>query len=84
MQGEYFVTFDPVIPAADGPYRFPFSKPIAPGIDPIIGQSPTRSTGGLDPLDQTKTFSVPLFVIPKGGEYFFMPSISALTSTIAA
>nr|CDN40127.1 Dye-decolorizing peroxidase [Bjerkandera adusta] len=63
---------------------FPFSKPIAPGIDPIIGQSPTRSTGGLDPLDQTKTFSVPLFVIPKGGEYFFMPSISALTSTIAA
>jgi hypothetical protein len=38
---------------------------------------------GLDPTDPLKSISMGAFVIPKGGEYFFSPSISGLKSTIA-
>jgi hypothetical protein len=36
---------------------------------------------GLDPNDAQKEMSFPDFVIPRGGEYFFSPSIKALKET---
>lgn len=73
--------------------HFPPKKPIAaPGIDPIIGQispvnqnnPPSRSLVGTDPNDQAHSLELPInWVVPKGGEYFFSPSISALKSTLA-
>ena len=64
------------------------SQHLEPGFDPIIGQDPTnhakRDTVGLNPQNQTQSYSVPQLVIAKGGEYFFMPSIPALSTVIAA
>jgi len=55
-----------------------------PGLDPLIGQgTPSLSMIGLDPTLPSKSFSWGPFVIPKGGEYFFSPSISGLKNTIA-
>ena len=51
-------------------------------LDPLIGQG-TRSMIGLDPADPLKSISMGVFITPKGGEYFFSPSISGLKSTIA-
>ncbi|KAI0077314.1 peroxidase TAP [Panus rudis PR-1116 ss-1] len=66
---------------------FPFGKPIAqPGFDPIIGQvtSGTRSITGTDPNAQTTPLPLPAeWVVSKGGEYFFSPSIPALRTTFA-
>jgi len=66
---------------------FPPQKPETPGFDPIIGQAadPTsRTITGVDPNAQTTTLALPTeWVIPKGGEYFFSPSIPALKSTFA-
>jgi len=38
---------------------------------------------GLDPLDEEKVIGMPAFIIPRGGEYFFSPSLKGLKSTIA-
>jgi hypothetical protein len=38
---------------------------------------------GLDPNDPEKPMSFPDFVIPRGGEYFFSPSIKALKENLA-
>ncbi|KAM5544620.1 hypothetical protein V8D89_001518 [Ganoderma adspersum] len=62
-----------------------------PGFDPIIGQSNNgpngigpRSMVGANPGDQSATLSLPAeWVVPKGGEYFFSPSISALRDTLS-
>jgi hypothetical protein len=63
----------PIIPTATGP-----------GLDAIIGMGPNRSLVGIDPADATKSLSLDAnWVIPKGGEYFFSPSISAITNTFA-
>ena len=51
-------------------------------LDPLIGQG-VRKMIGLDPKDPSKSFDFGVFIIPKGGEYFFSPSISGLKGTIA-
>ena len=62
--------------------RFIWSITILDSLDPIIGQGPNRSMSGLDPLDDTLIYTFEDFVIPKGGEYFFSPSITALAEYI--
>ncbi|KIK54200.1 hypothetical protein GYMLUDRAFT_1024286 [Collybiopsis luxurians FD-317 M1] len=58
------------------------------GQDPIIGIAPEdgpRSVGGLDPLDPTRDITMNQdFVISRGGEYFFSPSLSAIQNTLSA
>ena len=70
---------------------FPFGKPAdqVPGFDPIIGQASgdpgARVMGGTNPQNATQNLPLPAeWVVSKGGEYFFAPSISALKSTFAS
>jgi len=54
-----------------------------PGLDPLIGQGTNpRTVSGLDPLNDKVIHTLEDFVIPKGGEYFFSPSLTALEKTI--
>ncbi|KAG4442509.1 hypothetical protein IFR05_002009 [Cadophora sp. M221] len=71
---------------------FPFNKAdsLNSGFDPIIGAAhfnkpePSRDMNGFDANDETKRLSLADdWVISKGGEYFFSPSISALQETFA-
>lgn len=66
---------------------FPPNKPFTPGFDPIIGQTnddSVRTLAGTDPNNQTAELSLPTdWVLPKGGEYFFSPSIPALRTKFA-
>ena len=39
---------------------------------------------GLDPLNEQTVLGMPTFIIPRGGEYFFSPSLKGLKSTIAS
>ncbi|EJD50483.1 DyP-type peroxidase [Auricularia subglabra TFB-10046 SS5] len=67
--------------------NFPPRKSVSPGFDVIIGQnkSAVRTTVGLDVNKPTASISVPQqFVVSRGGEYFFSPPISALTSILVA
>lgn len=74
--------------------NFPREKPDAPppqaGFDAIIGAAlsnkaePSRYMSGFDASDQAKPLCLTDdWVIAKGGEYFFSPSISALQETFA-
>lgn len=58
-----------------------------PGFDPIIGarlDGQARFVHGLDPTDPNKeTTLIVDFVQSRGGEYFFSPSISALSTVIS-
>ncbi|KAI0070456.1 Dyp-type peroxidase [Panus rudis PR-1116 ss-1] len=67
---------------------FPPKNGVTPGFDPIIGQTndtKNRSITGTDPNNQTATLAlIDEWVLSKGGEYFFVPSIPALKSTFAA
>ncbi|EIN07233.1 Dyp-type peroxidase [Punctularia strigosozonata HHB-11173 SS5] len=66
--------------------NFPPGKNVSIGLDPIIGQNGNNSRNmfGSDPLNPGTDLTLPFdFVVPKGGEYFFAPSISALKETLA-
>ncbi|KAF8851549.1 Dyp-type peroxidase [Acephala macrosclerotiorum] len=71
---------------------FPFgrTKVPTPGFDAIIGQAPTGGDRTMDigtaanPNDPNASLDLPVeWVISKGGEYFFSPSISALRAVFA-
>ncbi|KAI0399119.1 Dyp-type peroxidase [Xylaria palmicola] len=52
------------------------------GIDPIIGVGAPRDMVGANAADPTKVLDFSQqWVVPKGGEYFFSPSIPALNNT---
>lgn len=54
-------------------------------LDPLISQGPDRKLSGIDPNDPS--FELKLddqWVVPRGGEYFFTPSLKGLSDTIAA
>ncbi|KAI0636148.1 peroxidase TAP [Trametes polyzona] len=63
-------------------------KNVTPGFDAIIGQtndSSTRTINGMDPKNPSGSLSLPVeWVVPKGGEYFFVPSIPALRTKFAS
>ncbi|KDR72906.1 hypothetical protein GALMADRAFT_252241 [Galerina marginata CBS 339.88] len=59
------------------------TQPEDPGLDPLIGQG-TRAMSGLDPNAEQTVLGMPTFIIPRGGEYFFSPSLKGLKETIAA
>ncbi|KAK7034039.1 dye-decolorizing heme-containing peroxidase [Paramarasmius palmivorus] len=70
----------------------PVSSQILVGVDPIIGSTnPFTSSGntprpvsGLDPLDPGRIVNINTdFVVSRGGEYFFTPSLSAILDPIA-
>jgi hypothetical protein len=49
------------------------------GFDPIIGQNGDRRRDMFDPLARGRDLHLPFnFVVPKGGGYFFSPSIKTL------
>ncbi|KAK0186243.1 peroxidase TAP [Armillaria mellea] len=61
------------------------------GVDAIIGSAGTipssrsRPVAGLDPTDPNRVITLQNdFVVSRGGEYFFSPSISAILNTIVA
>ena len=60
---------------------------MTPGFDPIIGQAPNggvRAMSGVNPKDPNVDLSLPTeWVLSKGGEYFFTPSIPTLKNTFA-
>lgn len=66
---------------------FPIQKPQQPGFDPLIGQAadPTsRTLSGTNKDDPNKLLKLPAqWIINKGGEYFFTPSIPALKNNFA-
>ena len=79
---------------ADNP-TFPPGKPVVVGLDPIIGQKnvdpaalaldPTKDDHvniGSFPGQETTPLTIPQeFVVSRGGEYFFSPSLEALSSS---
>jgi len=64
--------------------NFPPATPQVPGLDPLIGQGGVRTVSGNNPDDPTALLNLPVFINPRGGEYFFSPSINGLKTTIAA
>ncbi|KAF5374348.1 hypothetical protein D9758_004699 [Tetrapyrgos nigripes] len=58
---------------------------LSPGLDSIIGQNAEsgRDVVGTDPADPDGKITIPRFIVPRGGEYFFSPSITALRDIIA-
>ena len=68
---------------------FPPNKPVQPGLDPIFSQmgkedqSVYRSMSGANPNYEQELMTFPhKFINPRGGEYFFAPSISTLRDYI--
>ena len=68
------------------PKKNPDGSVLSPGFDPIIGQADNaaRTMVGFDPKAQANTLNLTNeWVISRGGEYFFVPSITALMEVIA-
>jgi hypothetical protein len=70
---------------------FPPNKPVRPGFDPIFGQTGKEDQNvypymtGANPKYEQELMTFPQkFIIPRGGEYFFVPSISTLRNHVAA
>ncbi|KAF8621453.1 hypothetical protein AX15_007804 [Amanita polypyramis BW_CC] len=64
---------------ANNPNFPPTQTTQTPGFDAIIGQGPNRVLSGFDPQDPSKELALPMdWVVPRGGEYFFSPSIDGL------
>lgn len=70
---------------------FPPNKPVVPGLDPIFGQTGEEAEGnhrtmsGANPTNERAVMAFPhKFIDPRGGEYFFSPSISTLKQYIGA
>jgi deferrochelatase/peroxidase EfeB len=69
---------------ANAPSFAPGKSP-QPGFDPIIGQNNGGSTfaNGLFVNSPSTSVTLPDFVVSRGGEYFFSPSISAILNTLS-
>ncbi len=70
--------------------NFPPSRGVDPGYDPILGETGCekrnihRYASGVNPSYPGDKLTFPVqFIKADGGEYFFLPSISTLTSKIA-
>ncbi|KAJ7731164.1 fungal peroxidase [Mycena maculata] len=56
------------------------------GYDPIIGadEGAQRFVTGLDPTNTSRSFTLATdFVVSRGGQYFFSPSLSAIANTLS-
>ncbi|KAG9086724.1 hypothetical protein FRC07_013004, partial [Ceratobasidium sp. 392] len=62
---------------------FPPNKGFSPGFDPIVGQANGQSRGTLGTNSGPQLTLLQDFVVSRGGEYFFSPSISALKTVFA-
>lgn len=68
----------------------PFFRFSGAGVDAVMGQQNNPGTigmKGLFPQDASRELQLPAvnrFVVPRGGEYFFTPSISALTGVLSS
>ena len=57
-----------------------------PGFDPIVGQQAgkARTMSGYQPKDVAKELVLPQdYVVPQGGEYYFLPSMTTLRKIAA-
>jgi Dyp-type peroxidase family len=66
--------------------NFIFGKNVSPGFDPIIGQNngAARTMNGFNVNDASQNLNLPMnFVVSRGGEYFFSPSLSAIHDVLS-
>ncbi|KAF8804925.1 Dyp-type peroxidase [Phlegmacium glaucopus] len=68
---------------------FPPGKPVEPGWDPVLGQTGSedkhRHMSGANPTNPRQKTTFPeRFIDPRGGGYFFAPSLKTLREHIAA